>query len=159
MQTFIFVGVLAKIYPKILASNNTDDLLVQLKSLFVVTFLTVLLLSVSMFLMFDFYSSLVGRPELVENKSVFFVLLVGNMFFCLSFSFHYVLVKAKDSMKILYSSIVAMCVNILCLYFLMPAENLFYISLCFLMSMISLFMLKLYFSITAIRRAMLHERK
>lgn len=158
VQTFIFVGVLAKIYPKILASHNTDDLLIQLKNLFVVTFLTVLFLSVFIFSMFDFYANLVGRPELVEYKSVFLVLLVGNMFFCLSFSFHYVLVRAKESMKILYSSIGAMCVNILCLFFLIPAENLFYISLCFLMSMVSLFAIKLYFSKNAIQRAMQHEK-
>ena len=145
IQTFIYVGVSAEFYPKLLKSETKHEFMKVSGLMFSAILFSVLFLSAPIFGFFNYYSIFVGKPELTSNSSVFFILLVSNAFFCLSLVFHYMLLKFGLNRFVLISTLVSLCLSLL-LYILFRPENLISVSYIGLFSTTTLFILKGWFA-------------
>ena len=114
IEVIIYNLVIMIIFPYLLETAHTDKLKFMgyvsnfKKKLYYILILTVLALSFSM----PFIVMFMNKPLATENIYSFYVLIVASIFYNLSLISHYILYSFNKDMTLLYTSLIAVIINI-----------------------------------------------
>jgi O-antigen/teichoic acid export membrane protein len=158
IQTFVFVGVVARRYPILLKSSCLRSLNKSIINFFTEISVLIIFLSSLVYYLFDFYAIFVGKKELIAYKDILLTLLIGNYFFMTSLVWHYVILKSGKGKFIFISTIIALSTNLILLFYMIPINSLLYVSYCFVISSIVLFICKFYFASISMKQQVYLER-
>lgn len=149
INVFVFSLIIMFIFPKMVDAHHKDDRKsfeslrkeMQKKTTIISLTLAVLL----MFLIFPILS-FVGKEDYYLDIPAFFILLLANVIFNISFVFHYVLYAQRADVQLLYATLICSVVSVGLNIALIPYFHIMGAAVALFFSYLLLALLKLYYS-------------
>lgn len=147
LNLVIFTTIVMIYYPKIVESYHSGDMpsfnkIFKIFKINIIRYSILLsLLIVPLTICLLYY---IGKEELLTFMDLFILLILGNMFFNLSYIPHYLLYIERKDKQIMYSTVLSGLLNLLLNYICIVNFGLIGIGWSFMFSFLSLYLLKLY---------------
>lgn len=146
--SFLETSIFSFIYPKMLKeTNNKEKFSLLVKKMWVQSILLITFVSLVLSLMLPTLLNWIGKEEYFSFKAIFFILLLGNIFYCLSMIPHYILYAKRKDNLIIISHILGLVIFVLStlvlIYYGVSVSVAYGVCSAFL----SIFIIKLFFSL------------
>lgn len=128
LQAFVFSGVVAVIYPKMIESYQRKrklSLFANIRKLTLGTLYIILILSTALLLFMKPVLVVVGREGLLDYYDLFLLLIASTIVMVLSYIPHFALVAIEKEWLILKSTLISMIVSLTLNFLLIPSYGIY----------------------------------
>lgn len=150
--SFLETGVFSFVYPKLIAEKNNKKIFkILIKKMCIQAIVVIVIVSGALVIFLPFLLKWVNKEEYFDYYNIFYVILIANIFYCLSMIPHYILYAKKEDRKIIISHFSSLIVFVISTLIIVYNEIPVAIAYGLCCTFIFMFFIKSFFSLKEIR--------